>query len=168
VGFARLHQASVVSPYSVLFIESGLSPGPQEAWSHQKQDTTQQHHVQGSHSCTYQEMRDLLYREFLFPLAHVVCLFAADFGGIAQLKSALENWSYLMAPGFGNCDRILPWLVVVLTESKVVQQDIMATEGLLAAAAIPRVAGSVIVMDLWDRSELSACSRFEPLRRALK
>jgi hypothetical protein len=58
--------------------------------------------------------------------------------------------------------------VVVLTESNVVQQDIMATEGLLAAAAIPRVAGSVIVMDLWDRSELSACSRFEPLRRALK
>jgi hypothetical protein len=168
VGFARLHQHSVASPYSVLVIESGLSPGPQEAWSRQKQDTTQRHHVQGSHSRTYQEIRDLLYREFLFPSAHVVCLFAADFGGIGQLKSALEYWSYPMAPGFDNCDRILPRLVVVLTESEVVQRDIVATEEALAAAAIPRVADSVMVVDLRDRSELSARSRFEPLRRALK
>lgn len=115
-----------------------------------------------------QEMRDLLYREFLFPSAHVVCLFAADFGGIAQVKSALENWRYPMAPGFDDCDRILPRLVVVLTESEVVQQDIVATEESLAAAAKPRVAGSVIVVDLRDRSELSARSRFEPLRRALE
>ncbi|KAH2558742.1 hypothetical protein KXV70_004079 [Aspergillus fumigatus] len=168
VGFARLHQTNVVSPYSILVIESGLSPRPQEAWSRQKQDMTQRHHVQGSHSRTYQEMRDLLYREFLFPSAHVVCLFAADFGGIAQVKSALENWRYPMAPGFDDCDRILPRLVVVLTESEVVQQDIVATEESLAAAAKPRVAGSVIVVDLRDRSELSARSRFEPLRRALE
>lgn len=168
VGFARLHQANVVSPYSILVIESGLSPRPQEAWSRQKQDMTQRHHVQGSHSRTYQEMRDLLYREFLFPSAHVVCLFAADFGGIAQVKSALENWRYPMAPGFDDCDRILPRLVVVLTESEVVQQDIVATEESLAAAAKPRVADSVIVVDLRDRSELSARSRFEPLRRALE
>lgn len=168
VGFARLHQTNVVSPYSILVIESGLSPRPQEAWSRQKQDMTQRHHVQGSHSRTYQEMRDLLYREFLFPSAHVVCLFAADFGGIAQVKSALENWRYPMAPGFDDCDRILPRLVVVLTESEVVQQDIVATEESLAAAAKPRVADSVIVVDLRDRSELSARSRFEPLRRALE
>jgi hypothetical protein len=58
--------------------------------------------------------------------------------------------------------------VVVLTESEVVQQDIMATKGLLAAAAIPRVASSVIVIDLQDRSELSAHSCFEPLCCALK
>jgi hypothetical protein len=113
-------------------------------------------------------MRDLLYREFLFPLAHVVCLFTANFGGIAQLKSALEYWSYPMVLGFDNCDRILPRLVVVLTESEVVQQDIVETEELLAAAAIPRVADSVIVVDLQDRNELSARSCFEPLRRALK
>ncbi|KAH3054130.1 hypothetical protein KXW16_000310, partial [Aspergillus fumigatus] len=68
-----------------------------------------------------------------------------------------------MAPGFDDCDRILPRLVVVLTESEVVQQDIVATEESLAAAAKPRVADSVIVVDLRDRSELSARSRFEPL-----
>ncbi|KAK9606410.1 hypothetical protein V6Z93_000001 [Aspergillus fumigatus] len=73
-----------------------------------------------------------------------------------------------MAPGFDDCDRILPRLVVVLTESEVVQQDIVATEESLAAAAKPRVADSVIVVDLRDRSELSARSRFEPLRRALE
>jgi hypothetical protein len=56
----------------------------------------------------------------------------------------------------------------VLTESKVVQQDIMATKESLAAAAIPRVADSVMVMDLQDRSKLSAYSCFEPLHHALK
>jgi hypothetical protein len=58
--------------------------------------------------------------------------------------------------------------VVVLTKSEVVQQDIIVTKGSLAAAAIPRVAGSIIVVDLQDRSELSARSCFKPLRHALK
>lgn len=31
VGFAQLHQPSIVSPYSILLMESSLSPGPQEA-----------------------------------------------------------------------------------------------------------------------------------------
>lgn len=44
----------------------------------------------------------------------------------------------------------------------------MATKESLAAAAKPRVAGSVIVVDLRDRSELSARSRFKPLRCALE
>jgi hypothetical protein len=56
----------------------------------------------------------------------------------------------------------------VLIESEVVQQDIVATKESLAAAAIPRVADSVMVMDLQDRSKLSAYSHFEPLHHALK
>ncbi|KAI2839628.1 hypothetical protein CBS11350_7459 [Aspergillus niger] len=168
VGFARLHEASVVSAYSVLIIESTLSPSAQEAWHRQKSGTTQRYHIRDSHSQTYQEMRDLLYRQFLLPSAHLVCLFAADFGGIARLKSALESWSYPTAPDSDNRDRILPRLVIVLTESELTPQDIGSIESSLASAAIPKVADSVIVVDLRDRSELSASSRFEPLRRTLE
>jgi hypothetical protein len=49
-----------------------------------------------------------------------------------------------------------------------VQQDIMATEESLAAVAIPRVADSIMVVDLRDRSKLSTHSRFKPLYHALK
>lgn len=45
IGFAQLHQTNVISPYSILVIKSGLSPRPQKAWSRQKQDITQRHHV---------------------------------------------------------------------------------------------------------------------------
>lgn len=165
VGFARLHLSSTAASYPIIVIESSHTRNSKAEPS--RREAACRYHIQNSHSRSYQDIQDLLYRHSLLYLTDVLCLFAADLGGCSGVQALLGSWNSAPLPGLDGTGSIRPRLVIVLTDPEDGPHHSAVIESTLKTAAMPNLAASVTVIDLRGRNQLSPASRFEPLRRQL-
>ncbi|KAL5364260.1 hypothetical protein BJX96DRAFT_178817 [Aspergillus floccosus] len=167
-GFARLHLSSIPPPKPVWIVEAGDSEdrGGERGPSEPAREPARRHHLPGTHEQSRQEIHDLLLQRLLFPVADTVCVFPADLGGVARVREHLKAWSAAPLVNVDGSQTVRPQLVVVLTDPDELAGGDTVGQA-LTAVAVPHVAVSVAVVDLRGRSQLSAVSRFAPLRQCL-
>jgi hypothetical protein len=113
----------------------------------------------------YDDIRNRIYCQLLFPFTHILYIFADDIGGPSQLSILFRTWLSLTGPGSKCSDR--PRLVMVLTNPNSDVDASHAIDDELRTELILHFASAIAVLDLRGRHELSPSARFEPLRRRL-
>ncbi|RDH26125.1 hypothetical protein BDQ94DRAFT_176658, partial [Aspergillus welwitschiae] len=168
LGLARVHLSELPRPEPVVIVESGIQ-SHSEAWP-RRAALKQQHHIRRSYDRSHDEVRDLLYRQVLLPLAHTVCFFPEDLASsnsVEVIQQLLVAWQVPPPAGEAGGATLHPHMMVVLTKGPEPRVSRERIERDLSAAIVPHIAAAVTVVDLRDRSGLSRVSRFQPLKQAL-
>lgn len=80
MGFAWPHLSSTAASYPVIVVKSS-SPRNLRVEPSQR-EPARRYHLRNCHGRSHPDIQDLLYRHCLLPLTDVLCIFAADLGGL--------------------------------------------------------------------------------------
>ncbi|KAI3015394.1 hypothetical protein CBS147347_11201 [Aspergillus niger] len=116
LGLARIHLSELPRPEPVVIVESGMQ-SHSEAWP-RRATLPQRHHIRRSYDRSHDEVRDLLYRQVLLPLAHTVCFFLEDLASsnsVEVIQQLLVAWQAPPLAGEAGGAALHPHMIVVLT-----------------------------------------------------
>jgi hypothetical protein len=164
VGLARMHFADF-KPQPNILIETSTSLGSLV----QPPSTKSLHRypIQDSYARSFDDIRDLLFRRSILPLADTVCLFAADLGGVEGIRTLLAAWGRAPVISPDGSASVHARFIIVLTGSHGIPGAVQEIETTLTKVAVPAIAAALTVIDLQDRNKLSPTIEFEPLRQCL-
>ncbi|KAL4862084.1 hypothetical protein BDV12DRAFT_203391 [Aspergillus spectabilis] len=164
IGLARMHLTDSRSQPAIL-IDTSTSPSSLVQPPSAK--PLHLYPIQDSYDRSYDDVRDLLFRHIMMPLADTVCLFAADLGGVEEIRTLLTAWGQAPVTSPDGSALVHARLIIVLTGSHGTTGAVQDIEITLREVAVPNIAAALSVVDLRDRDDLSPASQFEPLRQRL-